>query len=317
MARKSQQQSRRFVDMWAMPGLHPTNNQFLQRLKSADTTHFTRNMQVVGTVSTQDDESRKWEKTHLIGIRSDIWQPSDQEVAETLENLRERRREEIRRSIKRSGRLNTKQSERLESEIEEDHIMQMDRGDIESRRLVLKLFKTTGNRTNWAGTLEQVTTSEIHNSLGSKRSLITLAVMLPRMDVVTTIQENHRTFRLPPLFTFCFYENGAMHHVMLSKRWVSFGPDYDLTIDNQNGGLLNGRLFGFGTDSLLELSGHPLVVDTQFSDLLTLFAASVGYHSAMRKSIARRVSAVKAGHSFKHVIEDEEIRLRHNGRSAA
>ncbi len=195
--------------------------------------------------------------------------------------------------------------------------MQVETGDLESRRLVLKLFSTNGSRTNWCGTLEQVTTTEIHNSIGSNRALITMAVMLPRIDTVTMIQENHKTLRFPPVFSFCFFENQQMHYGTLSKRMVSFGPDYDVKIDNVPSGLVNGRLFGFGCDSSLELSGHEIVHDTQFQDFLTLFAASIGYHRAMRHSIKRRVEAVKAGRSFQHVIEDEEIRLHHNGRSAA
>jgi hypothetical protein len=37
----------------------------------------------------------------------------------------------------------------------------------------------------------------------------------------------------------------------------------------------------------------------------------------MRRSIKRRVKAAAAGESYRHIIEDEELRLRHNGRSAA
>jgi hypothetical protein len=51
--------------------------------------------------------------------------------------------------------------------------------------------------------------------------------------------------------------------------------------------------------------------------MMTLFAASVGYHKAMRRSVRRRVKAALSGNSHHHVIEDEELRLRHNGRSAA
>ncbi len=51
--------------------------------------------------------------------------------------------------------------------------------------------------------------------------------------------------------------------------------------------------------------------------LLTLFAASVGYHKAMRNSVQQRVKDNLSGHGHRHLIEDEELRLRHNGRKAA
>ena len=317
MGRSSNNATTRYVDMWAMPGLHPSNNQFLQKLTSADTTHFTRNMQVVGTVSSKDEKSGNWERTHMIGIRTDVWQPDKQEITDALEVLQDQRQEELRRDIKRRGKLSATQDEKLQQQLEQDSVMQMQEGELENRRLVLKLFKTTDTRTNWCGSLEQITTSEVHNSIGSRRPLISLSVMLARNDFVTNIQQNHRTWRIPPVFTLCYYDKGEMHHLSLTRRWVSFGPDYDVAINGQRVGLINGRLFGFGSDSEIDLSGHPLVDDTGFMDMLTLFAASIGYHRAIWRSIRRRVAACLSGQSFRHLIEDEELRLRHNGRSAA
>ncbi len=317
MSRPAQHASRRYVDMWAMPGVHPSNNQFLQKLKSADTSQFTRNMQIVGTVSSHDDDTGKWDKTHLIGIRTDVWHPDQKEVNEALEVLQEKRREELRRQLRRTRKSSAVADEQLEQQIGEDDIMQLESGQLENRRLVLKLFKTTGSRTSWCGTLEQMTSSEIHTSIGSRRALITFAILLPRYQLVTTVQQNHRTWRIPPVFTFCFHINDQMHHLVLARRWVSFGPDYDVAVDGQRVGLINGRLFGFGSDSEIDLSGHPLVGHGGFMDLMTLFAASLGYHRALWRSIRRRVAACLAGQSCRHIIEDEELRLRQNGRSAA
>lgn len=306
----------RYIDMWAVPGIHPTNNEFMQRLKTADSQHFTRNMTVVGTIS-EKEENGKWEKTHLIGVRTDIWQPSEQEVEETLDHLRERRKDELRREIKKSGRLNAKQKIQLEERAEEDKIMQMECKEISDRRLVLKVFKTTGKRTNWAGTIEQMTATEIHNSMGSKKNLITLAVMLPRYEFVTYIQQNHRSFRTPAVFTFGFYDEGRMWHLCLRRKWVSFGVDFEVLADGKKIGLIDGVLFAMGSDSYVNLANHPLNESTQFVDLLTLFASSVGYHKAMRRSIKKRVQACLAGNWHQHLIQDEELKLRHNGRSAA
>lgn len=302
--------------MWAVPGVHPTNVEFFQRLKTADTQHFTKNMDVVGTLS-ERGENRRWEKTHLIGIRSDIWKPDDQDVAETLDHLQEKRKDEIRRGIKRAGRLNAKQKSELQRQVEEDKVMQMQSDDIEHRRLVLKSFRTTSSRVQWTGTLEQITTTEVHNSMASKRSLITVAVMLPRYELVTYVQQNHRNFRVPSIFSFCFYDDGRMWHLCLRRKWISMGADFDVLADGKKIGLINGLLFAMGSDSYINLEPHPLSNCTQFIELLSLFSASIGYHRAMRRSIRRRVEACEAGDWHQHVIDDEELRLKHNGRSAA
>ena len=317
MGRKKPKACRRYVDMWALPGLHPSNIEFLQKLKTADTQHFTKNMNAVGTVSEHDSESGRWQQTHLIGVRTDVWKPDEQEMATSLEVIQEQRKEELRRNIKRTGKLSAGQSEQLQQLVEEDAIMQMQSGDIEKHRLVLKLFKTTGTRVRWCGTIEEVTTTEIHNSLGSNSSLITMAVMLANSDFVTTIQQNHRTYRLPAIFSTCYFHDERPYHVLLRRRWLSIGADFDVLCESVSVGLIDGRLFGFGSDSYVNLTEHALSANSQFVDLLTLFASSVGYHKAMRRSIASRVKGNLAGESHKHLIEDEELRLRHNGRNAA
>ena len=57
---------RRFVDMWLVPNMHPTNIEVLQKLKFADDRQFGTNMDVVGTVSEQDTKAGDWQKTHLV-----------------------------------------------------------------------------------------------------------------------------------------------------------------------------------------------------------------------------------------------------------
>lgn len=316
MTSSSQSECHRYLDLWALPGIHPTNIQFLQKLKSADTNHFTRGMDVVGTISELDNEDR-WEKTHLIGVRTDVWRPDQKELAATLAILKRQRTQDLKKSIKRRGRLNDKQTEVLESQQDADAVLQMETGDLEKRRLVLKLFKSNTQRVRWSGTIEEVTSTEIHNSIGSRRNLLTLVATLPTNSCVTYIQENHRTLRFPAVFTCGFYDAGRMYHVQIRQRWFSLGPDFDILIDGKHIGLLDGKVMSFGSDSYLDLEDHPLVEDTGFVDLLTLFGASIGYHKAMRRSINRRVKAVLAGESHRHVIEDEELRLRQNGRAAA
>ena len=158
--------------------------------------------------------------------------------------------------------------------------------------------------------------TEVHNSLGSRKSLLTMAVMLPKTEFITTIQQNHRTYRVPSIFTFCYVHDDQVFHLMLKRRWFAIGADFDIFCENKSLGLIDGRLFGFGSDSYVNLSDHELSSNTQFIDLLTLFAASVGYHGAMRRSVKSRVRAHRDGQSHRHVIEDEELRLRNNGRAA-
>lgn len=317
MSKKEPEGCRRYVDMWALPGMHPSNVEFLQKLKTADTNHFTTHMDVVGTVSEQNSESSAWEKTHLIGLRTDVWKADSEEMEDALELMQDHRKKELKKQIKKTGRLNDKQQEKLAEQLEEDEIMKMQSGEIEKRRLVLKLFKTTTERVRWCGTIEQVTTTEIHNSIGSNRSLLTMVVMLPRTELVTYVQQNHRTFRIPSVFTFGFYDDKRMWNLTLKRRWISIGADFDIEADGASIGELDGRLFSFGSDSYIELDPHELAENTRFVDLITLFTASSGYHKAMRKSVGRRVEAALAGKSFCHVIEDEELRLRQNGRAAA
>ncbi len=307
----------RYVDMWAMPGVHPSNIQFLQQLKTADTNHFTTHMDCVGTVSSYDTDKGNWSRTHLIGIRTDVWKPSGKELKGTLKALKENRRSTLKRTIKRSGRLSSKQRQELDARLADDQVMQLGSGDLVSRRLILKLFRTTSSRTRWVGTLEQMTTSEVHNSIGSNRPLISLAALLPRTQVVTHLQQNHRTLRIPPLFSGCFEDEGQLWNLMFKKRWVALGAHYDLYADGRSIGEIDSRLVSFGSDSTVRLKEHELSEDTAFVNLTTLFAASLGYHKAMHRSVRRRVKSTLSGESYRNIVEDEELRLRHNGRSAA
>lgn len=304
----------RYVDMWAVPGVHPTNSDFLQSYKMADSQYFTRSMDVVGTVSEQQDGD--WERTYLIGIRSDIWKPDGKEVADTLNCLQEKRRRELKKEIKKTGRLNARQKSQLQKKLEEDKIMQLQCDDIEQRRLVLKLFKTTGKRLTWAGTIEQITSREVQHSIGSRRTLLSFALILPRTDLIVHLTQNHRTFSFTAIFSFSYFCGSRMWPVCLRQRFGSIVPDYEILVDGERIGFVNGVLFAMGSDSYVELYEHALCHDSGFVELMTLFAASIGYHKAMRRSVKRRVDACKSGDWQKCLIEDEELKIYRNGRVA-
>ena len=315
MGKKPPRIGRRYVDMWAVPGVHPTNAEFLQRFKMADCQHFTRNMDAIGTISELGKDG-SWNKTHLIGIRTDAWKPDSKEVKETLQSLKEKRRTELKQEIKKSGRLNAKQKAKVQQKLEHDKIMQLCCDDIVQRRLVLKLFKTTGKRLNWAGSIEQITTNEVQHSIGSQRTLLSLAAILPRHEYLVHIQQNHRTFDLAQFFTCSFFCDGRMWPVCLKRRWGSLGADFDILVDGQRIGFIDGLLFAMGSDSYVDLYDHCLCKDARFDDLVTLFAASVGYHKAMRRSTRKRLAACKNGDWQKCLTEDEELRIHKNGRAA-
>lgn len=304
----------RYVDLWAVPGVHPTNSDFLQSYKMSDSSHFTRGMDVVGSISTQEDN--EWEKKYLIGIRTDIWKPDCKEVADTLKCLHEKRRRELKKEIKKTGRLNAKQNSELQKQLEADKIMKLQCDDIEQRRLVMKIFKTTGKRLNWSGTIEQITTQEVQNSIGSRRTLLSFALILPRQEMIVYLTQNHRTFSFTSIFSFSYFFDGRMWPVCLRQRWGSLVPDYEILVDGERIGFVNGVVFAMGSDSYVELYEHQLCHESRFVDLISLFAASIGYHKAMRRSVKRRVAACKSGEWQKCLIEDEELKIYKNGRVA-
>ena len=304
----------RYVDMWAVPGIHPTNSDFLQSFKMADSQYFTRGMDVVGTVSEEIDGD--WQKNFLIGIRTDIWKPDRKEVADTLNCLHEKRRRELKKEIKKTGRLNAKQKSQLQKQLEEDKIMKLQCDDIEQRRLVMKIFKTTGKRMNWAGSIEQITTQEIQHSIGCRKTLLSFALILPRNEFVVYLSQNNRLFSFTAVFSFSYYHGGRMWPVCLRQRFGSMIPDYEILVDGERIGFVNGVLFAMGSDSYVELYEHPLCHDSGFANLMTLFAASIGYHKAMRRSVKKRVAACKSGNWQKCLIEDEELSIYKNGRVA-
>ena len=309
----------RFVDMWAFIGMHPTNIELLQRLKTADDRQFGANMDVCGDISQQDAETGKWEENHIIGIRSDIWDPDEQELQKRLNSLKNDRKEQLRREIKRRGRLDKKQSYVLGRRLNRDPVMRMKPSDLSYRRLVMKMFRSTGEQIRWVGSIEEITTNEVHNSIGCGRPALSLAVLLPGYEYVVRIQQNHRFWRIPSTFTFSFLDEdeNRIRYVAIKRKWVSFGADFDIISGGKKIGLIDGRLIGFGYNAQIRIDDPELADNRRFLDLITLFTATVGHHRKMRKSVKRRVRAALAGASFQHVVEDEEFWLLKNPRRRA
>lgn len=309
----------RYVDMWAFIGVHPTNIEFLQRLKMADDRQFGNDMDVCGDVSQQDPKTGNWDENHIIGIRSDMWDPDEEHLQKKLNSVKEDRKEQLRREIKRSGRLDKQQSYKLGRILARDPVMRMKAKDISHRRLVMKMFRNTGQRIRWVGTIEEITTNEVHNTIGCGRPALSMAVLLPGYEYVVRIQQNHRFWRIPSTFTFSFLDEdeNRIRYIAIKRKWVSFGADFDIISAGKKVGLIDGRLIGFGYNAQIRIDDPELADNRRFLDLITLFTASVSYHRKMRKSVKRRVRASLAGASFQHVVEDEEFWLLKNPRRKA
>ncbi|MBN1911991.1 MAG: hypothetical protein JW818_19875 [Pirellulales bacterium] len=187
------------------------------------------------------------------------------------------------------------------------------------RRLVLKMFKTTGERIRWVGTVEEITTREIHNSIGSRRTVLSLAVILPGYEYLVNVQQNHRTFRIPSIFTFSFHDEDEdrMWYINIKRKWISIGADFTIESGGRKIGEIDGKLIGFGYNAYLRVHEPSLATNGRFLDLLTLFTTSVGYHRAMRRATRRRIRAVHAGDPLPHAVEDEETWLLKNPRRRA
>ncbi len=309
---------RRLIDMWVAPGIHPTNLDILNKLKTAEDRQFSSNMKVTGKVIDEDREERSKGESHIIGIRSDVWRPTKKERARALAAIRKRKVSEHRRSIKSNGRLTKEEQAELEARLREDESLSLDEGDVDKSRLVIKMFRSTGKRIDWRGTLEELTVTEIHNSMGSARPLATFAVILSGHDYMIQIQQNRRLWRIPPVFSFAYYDekNDRMWYIDLKCYWVSLGIDYSIEAQGRKIGKIDGRLFALGTDSMIHIYEPSLAEDSKFQDLLSLFAASIGFQRRVRENIQRRLQGIRQGKSL-HVVEDEELWLLKNPRRIA
>jgi hypothetical protein len=316
-AKKSEAAARRYVDMWAFPGVHPTNLEILQRLKMADDLQFGANMDVCGTVSEWDPVAQQWARTCLLALRMDAWNPNREQQQKRLEAIQRDRQDFHRRQIKQSGPLSAQQTERMHRQLLADPVMRLQPVDFESRRMVLKLFRSSEN-IRWLGSLEEVTTAETHNSLAARKPLLSLTTTLEGHKFLTEIQENHRTFRIPSIFSFCYFhqQKERMWYVNLRRKWISFGVDYVIEAEGQRIGEIDGALFGFGYNAHISVEEPLLAKDKNFLDLLTLFTGSVSYHNASRRAVRRRMKASRRGLAGDQIIEAEEFRLLKNPRAA-
>ena len=146
-----------------------------------------------------------------------------------------------------------------------------------------------------------------------------MVAILPGYEYLTTVQQNHRTFRIPSIYTLCFHDEAHKRtwYVNIKRKWFSIGADFVLEAEGRKIGEIDGKLIGFGYNAYVTVTEPTLAANGDFMDLVTLFATSVGYHRAMRRSVRRRVAAARSGDSQRHIIEDEELWLMKNPRRRA
>ncbi|WP_437230716.1 hypothetical protein SH661x_002108 [Planctomicrobium sp. SH661] len=307
----------RYVDMWAFPGVHPTNIEFLQRLKMADDRQFTANTDVCGTVMEKDIQTGRWLPTHLVTIRTDAWKPQPETQQKKLELLQQDRMEFLRRQIKQNGALSTAQTERLHKQMMADPVMKLRPDQLEGRRLVMKLFRSN-ERVRWVGSLEEMTTREVHNSLASNRPLLSMSASLEGHKYLTDLEENYRTFRIPSIFSFSYFhlKKERMWYVNIKRKWISVGADFVIEAEGRKIGDIDGALFGLGYNAHVYVYEPELAKETQFLDLLTMFTTSVSYHASMRRAVRRRLVASRKGLTAGQIVEAEEFSLLKNPRAA-
>ncbi len=204
--------------MWAFLGMHPTNIEILQRLKSADDRQFGSQMDVCGNVSQWDTRTGTWEPICLAASAATSGTPTNPSWRRRSARSTISGASIIDAGSKKTGALSERQQQRLSEQLSHDEVLSLCVEDIEKRRLVMKLFRTTGQRIHWTGTLEEVTTREIHNSIGSRRAVLSMVAVLPGYEYLTIVQENHRTFRIPPIYTFCFYDVKKHSHLVCEHQ---------------------------------------------------------------------------------------------------
>ena len=277
----------RFVDMWALAGAHPTNIDLLRRLRSADDRQFGANMDVCGSISERDSKTGKWEETRIVAIRSDVWNPGKEKLQQRLKSLQERRRDQLRRAIQRSGRLDAGQTRQLARRLQHDPVMRLRASDLFHRRLVMKMFHSSGARIRWAGSIEEVTTREVHNSLGSRRRLLSLAAILPGYDYVIARTEPRSASRRCYLLVSTSRRNRSL--CVDQAEWISVGA-FEIASDGRRIGEIDGQLLSFRIQRPGERF-DPAAENRQLVDL-GLFTATVGYHRRCA-SVRRRAGGCR------------------------
>ena len=313
-----QKRHTRFVDMWIAPGLNPTNIEILTKLKSAEDRQFSQNMAVTGKGFDEDRQEHRREETQLFGIRTDVWRPSKEVRERTLAAMQKREAKERRAAKPKSKSRDAGEGELDQLVIEDAAPAPVTADDIDKSRLVIKMFRNTATRIRWQGTLEEMTVREIQNSIGSRRALASFAVILSEYEHLIIIQQNRRLMRIPPSYSFSYYQpkTDRMWYVDLDCNWVALGIDFTIRAQGRQIGSIDGKLVALGADSRIHVMEPCLAEDEQFMDLLSLFAASVGFHHQIHDNIRRRVRNVKQGRSV-HFVEDEEMWLLKNPRRIA
>ncbi len=309
-----------YVDMWAFLGSHATNVGIVQKLKTAEDRQFTVGMDVNGKVSEDRTEERDEGKEDIamMAIRSNLWEPPREDKIKALESFKKKREEKLRKVVKRmGGRLNAEQKEELEDLKKQEGLEDIRESDIDKKRLVIKMFSTTGKKIHWKGTIEELSSREFQNSLGSKKPLVCFNVILPGYDYLITIEQNFKYFRFAPNYSFAYWDEKQekMWYFKIRQRFISVGTDLDVYSEGgKKVAFIDGKLIGLGGNSNIKIYDEYLAKDKKFADILILFTSSIGYIPKIKGAIRKRMNSYLNNGRNIHIIEDEEFWMMKNPR---
>ena len=149
--------------------------------------------------------------------------PTNIDIITKLKSAEDR---QFSKNMSITGKIFDKDTE--EKTDEETHIIGI-RTDIwkPSKEERERSLRSTGKNINWKGSLEELTVREVHQSIGSRKALITFAVNLPGYEYLVHIQQCRRFFR-PAVFSFAYLNDKTdeMWYIDVKKYWISWGIGY-------------------------------------------------------------------------------------------
>lgn len=187
----------------------------------------------------------------------------------------------------------------------------MRRGEVPpNQRFVLRMFNCENDSYKWDGSLEEMPSREVSNTLKKEEPLKTFCVFLRTKEEVpfaTLIEEGAEeiaklgflTWRRPAMFAFSYYQKDTerMWQIVLRRRIFCLGTDFKVMAGKRYVGEIDGKILRWGTDSQVRVIDPELENDEAFMHILCLFAASIGFHKQINKSIKRQTHEA-AHHGF-------------------
>ncbi|THB68100.1 MAG: hypothetical protein D6E12_07190 [Desulfovibrio sp.] len=308
-----------FLDLWALVKHNPVNIDLLNKLRTGEDRQFGSDMDVMGKIFEEPvlDSKEKRKETGLMGIRTPLWKPSKDDRTQTLTRMQKQREKDMRKEIKPGGgRLNAEQQRTFEALSARDEVLLAKPDNVDSGRLVIKLFANTGKDISWKGTIEELTMQEMHQSFGRRRTRMSFACIIPGYEYVAYIEQHHPFWALMPTFSFGYWDDatGTVRAITMRQKLVSFGVDFTVFAEGRRVAYIDGKLISVGHNSRITIHDEVLAKDKVFADILLLFTATAGFHKEIRKRIKRRMLGLSGKRTNLYVVDRDELWLMKNPR---